>query len=143
MGWLINKLMGVSPDKAIDHIASGIGAIGTMIDERKFTEEEKSKASMKMVEQGIEFHKINVEQNSDRSKARRKWADRWLVFYLNRLLPAYLLMSFINVFDQRFASLVVILRDVVVLMSTGTLMIIGFFFGTHALRAGIKIAKGK
>ena len=143
MGWIVNKLMGVSPDKAVDHIASGIGAIGTMIDERKFTDEEKSKADMKMVEKGIEFHAMQVEQNSERSKARRDIAEKWIHFYLERLLPGYLLLSLVNVFDQRFASLVVILRDVVTLMSTGTLMIIGFFFGTHALRAGIKIAKGK
>lgn len=143
MGWILNKIMGVSPDKAVDHIASGIGAIGTMIDERKFTDEEKSKADMKMVEKGIEFQALQIEQNSDRSKARRKWADRWLFFYLVFLLPTYLLVGLINVYDQRFASLVVMLRDVVTLMGTGTLMIIGFFFGTHALRAGIKIAKGK
>ena len=143
MGWIVNKLMGVSPDKVVDHVANGLGAIGTMIDERKFTEEEKSKADMLMVEKGIEFHAMQVEQNSERSKARREIASKWIHFYLERLLPAYLFMSVVNVFDQRLDSLVVILRDVVVLMSTGTLMIIGFFFGTHALRAGIKIAKGK
>lgn len=143
MNWLINKIMGVSPDKVVDHVAKGIGAIGTMIDERNFTPEEKSKADLIMVEKGIEFHALQIEQNSERSKARREIASKWIHFYLERLLPAYLFLSLVNVFDQRFASLVVILRDVVVLMSTGTLMIIGFFFGTHALRAGIKIAKGK
>lgn len=143
MGWIVNKLMGISPDKAMDHVASGLGAIGTMIDERKFTEEERSKADMLMVEKGIEFHAMQVEQNSERSKARRDIAKKWIHFYLERLLPLYLVFTGINIFYPKIASLVMVMRDVVVLMSTGTLMIIGFFFGTHALRAGIKIAKGK
>lgn len=143
MNWLINKITGISPDKAIDHVASGLGAIKEMIDERNFTPEEESKANLKLVDKGIEWHGTQVEENSLRSKARRAIAEEWIRFYLRKLLPGYLGVEAINIFYPKIQALVIAFKYVMVTMTTGTILVLGFYFGTHALRAGIKIAKGK
>lgn len=139
----ITKLILGNPQKNVDYVAKGLGAIGTMIDERKFTPEEKSKANAKLIDNALEFQKANSEQNSDRSKARRDWANKWLSFYLDKLIPVYVLVVAINIFYPRLQPLIVVLKDLLVLMGTGTLMVLGFFFGTHLVRTGIGIAKGK
>ena len=143
MGWISRILLGVDPNKAVDHVANGLGAIGTMIDERKFTAEEESKASFLLVEKGLEFQGANLEQNSERSKARRKIAEKWVGYYLDILIPTYLISVLINIWYPVIQSLVTALHDIIILMGTGTLMVLGFFFGTHLVRTGVKIAKGK
>jgi hypothetical protein len=143
MNWLINKIMGISSDKLVDTAASGIGAIGTMIDERKFTEEEKSKANANLIAKALEFATLNNDQNSERSKARREVAKKWIGFYLDRLVPGYLGIVAINCFYPQLQSLVVAMKDIIVLMGTGTLMVLGFFFGTHLVRQGTNMFKGK
>ena len=146
MGWwngIAAKLSGVDPNQAMDHAARGFSAIGTMIDERKFTEEERSKANANLVADALEFQRVNTGQNAERSKARRDIASRWIKIYLERLIPFYLLVVTLNVFYPRLQSIIVSMEGILKMMGTGTLMVLGFFFGTHLVRSGLGALNGK
>lgn len=143
MGLISKYIFGIEPNKAVDHVANGIKGIATMIDERKFTPEEESKANAEAVRAGIEWTKADITQSSDRSKARRDVAKKWINVYLDRLLPLYLGAELINCFYPKIQAFVVATKWAMITMGTGTLMVLGFFYGTHFARAGFRMLKGK
>ena len=61
-------------DKAADAAVDTIGDIRSAIDVLILTPEEKIQYEQKGMEQFLEFQKLNMEQNSERSKARREIA---------------------------------------------------------------------
>jgi hypothetical protein len=63
-----------SGSKAADIALDTVGDIRSAIDVLILTEEEKIQYSQKGMDQFLEFQKLNMEQNSERSKARREIA---------------------------------------------------------------------
>ena len=61
-------------DKAADAAVDTIGDIRSAIDVLILTEEERIQYGQKGIDQFLEFQKLNMEQNSERSKARREIA---------------------------------------------------------------------
>ncbi len=123
-------------DKTLGHIASGAKMVTEMIDEREFTPEEQSKANFKVVEQALEFQKATHEENSSRSKARRTIAVRWITFYLS-LCSGYLVVTAAAIKWPALEKLMQAFMYIITLLGTGTLMVLGFYFGVHLLR-GLK-----
>ncbi len=64
------KVGGRAADAAVDTV----GDIRSAIDVLVLTEEEKIQYGQKGMDQFLEFQKLNMEQNSERSKARREIA---------------------------------------------------------------------
>ena len=60
-----------SGSKAADTVLDAVGDISSAIDVLCLTEEEKIQYRQKGMDQFLEFQKLNTEQNSERSKARR------------------------------------------------------------------------
>ena len=63
-----------SGSRAADAAVDTVGDIRSAIDVLILTEEEKLQYSQKGMDQFLEFQKLNMEQNSERSKARREIA---------------------------------------------------------------------
>lgn len=64
-----------SGSKAADTVLDTVGDISSAIDVLCLTEEEKIQYRQKGMDQFLEFQKLNAEQNSERSRARRDIAN--------------------------------------------------------------------
>lgn len=110
-------------------VHDSVRGIGTWIDERDFTEEERQKANMEILVKYGQFLDNTVNENSDRSRTRRALAI-WII-----RVEAFLLISSIPlaVYNPALAEYV---YKVAVDSPWGllTLGVGAFFFGTHLLR---------
>ena len=75
------KFLSASP-KILDIGGGVIKNISEGIDHINFTEEEQSENNKEIFNQVIEFVKLNRDENSQRSRARRKLALRLVNFFL-------------------------------------------------------------
>ncbi len=112
---------GIDIDKGIGHIASGL-------DKLNFSPQERAGHNLKVLNLALDFMKENKDQNSIRSVARRTIAVLWIRFYLLMILGSLVAFYFDKI------KLAEMMKEYVVLMGTGTLVILGFFFGVHLLR---------
>ncbi len=133
-------LLGPSTGKggdAIKMIKAGQEAITpliTMYDERKFTDEEQSKAFMEGIKDQLAFVKATLEENSERSRLRRIVAI-WLIRIWIATAGIYLFCSYKAMASQAWADrMVPASEDLFKFSSYGFLAVIGFFFGSHLLR---------
>ena len=130
-------VLGIDTNRMVDKVASGAKIVTTMIDEMNFSPEERSKA-------GLEFLRMNMDQNSERSRARRAIAMMWIEMLLGRYIPAYIISVLVTVWYPQFAPVAEAIRWVLTtIMATGTFMVLGFFFGSHLARGFTSILKKK
>jgi len=119
---------GVSKDTS-ELVGDTVRGIGTWIDERDFTPEEKSKANAEMVVRYNQYLDNTIAENTERSKTRRDIAI-WII-----RLEAFMLVSSILLFrlDPK-------LSEYIYKIATGepwgwlVLGVGAFFFGTHMIR---------
>lgn len=113
-------------DKTVDHIANGI-------DKFFYTDQEKAEAAKTGYDQFLKFMELNRDENSERSIARREIAKKWIAIYLN-LVIGYLVVVAISIRFEALNILANAFKEAIVLLGTGTLMVLGFYFGVHLLR---------
>ena len=123
-----------SVDNTINHIAKGI-------DKFTYTDQEKAEANAKGLDYHLKFVEASTKQNSDQSKARRNIANKWINLYLN-LAVGYLVTVGLSLKWTAVATLAVAFKEILIILGTGTLVILGFYYGVHLLR-GIPIGKKK
>ena len=82
LSWL-TKLFGSSDSmsKTMDIVGDSIRGVGNWIDERDFTEEEKSKANADASKAHLDLIKAIKDENSTRSITRR-WMGFLLIFWI-------------------------------------------------------------
>lgn len=119
---------GVAPDTR-DLVHDAVRGVGTWIDERDFTEEEKQKADMEVLVKYAQFIESTITENSERSKTRRNLA-MWII-----RLEGFLLLLSVALYrvDIEMAEYV---YKVATESYWGwlTLGVGAFFFGVHMLR---------
>ena len=120
-----------------DNIVSGIKFVAAEIDESTLKDEEKVKYHHQRIGHCLKFMEMNTDQNSDRSKARRDIAQRWINSYLV-LIFLTLVVKLWGTKDQ-YDSFI----DMLTLMGAGTLMILGFYFGYYGIQGIVKLVKGE
>ena len=133
-------LLGTPSDKSIDLVGDTVRGVGTWIDERNFTEEEKSKVNMELAVKYANFLDTTMQENTERSKTRRSLAI-WII----RLEAMFLIMSALTYkIDAAWSEY---WYKIAVDSAWGllTLGVGAFFFGVHMLRAmaGDKQSNGK
>ena len=119
-----------SSNKGADNVMKVASGIGNWIDEQKFTEEEKAKFNLTMVEHYAQFMQSTVGENTQRSITRRDIA----IWIIRMEIIALMLYGIL-------ASLELGASDVWWKIATDsplgilTLGVGAFFFGTHLVRA--------
>lgn len=139
MSWF-SKL--ISTEKAVDNVLDKdnglLTQVGGWIGNMNFTDEERAKMNAKMVEGVSSFVKMTLSENTERSITRRAVAVTWI--------KAQLAMIFITMMvaplDMEMAKFYFSIAFGT-LMISGTLAIIGFFFGAHMLSSHLGFNKSK
>ena len=140
MGWFsmiatgAKALFGADTRPGQNVVSDTIRGVGTWIDERELTEEERMKANAQMVERYGAYLAQTVDENTERSKSRRAIA-LWVIRVELSILVASGALYPLN--PEWSAYLFKVSADSP--LGLLTLGIGAFFFGTHMLRAG----KGK
>ncbi len=111
-------------DKAVDLIDSTVRGVGTWIDERDFTAEERSEAQQKMLEFKLTVLERTSTESSARSISRRILA--WSVTYV--FLGLLLLATLGFILKATWAAQVL---SVAKLLNNAFWTIIGFYFVAH------------
>lgn len=133
MGWLASVggwFMGTNGEKNADLVRDTVRGVGTWIDEREFTAEEKAKANMELAVKYALYADQTMQENTQRSKTRRS-----LALMIIRVEGFILLLSAATFRASPEWS--EYLYKIAVDSPWGllTLGVGAFFFGTHLLRA--------
>ena len=115
-------------DNVMDKDNGLLTQVGGWIGNMNFTDEEKAKMDAQMIEGVSSFVKMTLSENTERSKTRRSVAVMWI--------KAQLAMIFITMIvapmDTELAKFYFSIAFGTLMLS-GTMAIIGFFFGAHML----------
>ena len=127
-----------SGSKAADAAIDSVGDIRSAIDVLILTEEERIQYGQKGMDQFLEFQKLNTEQNSERSKARREIA------FL--IVKAQLLQLFVIgtawVIDKEWAEFLLKLNTGLKIGAAFFAAIV-FYFGYYGVQGAIDKFKKK
>ncbi len=127
-----------SGSEAADAVVDSVGDIRSAIDVLILTEEEKIQYGQKGMDQFLEFQKLNVEQSSERSKARREIA------FL--IVKAQLLQLFVIgtawVIDKEWAEFLLKLNTGLKIGAAFFAAIV-FYFGYYGVQGAIDKYKKK
>ena len=127
-----------SGSKTADAVVDSVGDIRSAIDVLILTEEERIQYGQKGMDQFLEFQKLNVEQNSERSKARREIA------FL--IVKAQLLQLFVIgtawVIDKEWAEFLLKLNTGLKIGAAFFAAIV-FYFGYYGVQGAIDKFKKK
>lgn len=124
--------------KAADAAVDTIGDIRSAIDVLILTEEERIQYGQKGMDQFLEFQKLNQEQNSERSKARRDIA--WLI------VQAQLLQLFVIgtawMINKEWAGFLLKL-NMALKVGAAFFAVVIFYFGYYGVQGAIDKYKKK
>ncbi len=124
--------------KAADAAVDTVGDIRSALDVLFLTEEEKLQYRQKGMDQFLEFQKLNMEQNSERSKARREIAKL--------IVQAQALQLFVIgtawLFNKAWAEFMLNL-NIALKFGTAFFAVIVFYFGYYGVQGAIDKFKKK
>lgn len=123
-------ILGTPNDKSIDLVGDTVRGVGTWIDERKFTDEEKAKVNMELAIKYASFVDTTMQENTQRSKTRRSlalWIIRLEAFFL---IMSAALFNFNQPWSEYWYKIAVDSPWGILTLGVGA-----FFFGVHMLRA--------
>lgn len=132
MGWVKTVgswFMGTEGAKNAELVRDSVRGVGTWIDERDFTAEEKSKANLDMAVKYTQYVDQTLQENTERSKTRRSLAlmiIRMEVFLLLLSAAVFKVAPDWSEYLYRIA-----VESPLGLLTLG---VGAFFFGTHLLR---------
>ena len=134
MSW-ITKIVGgiLGSSRTLDTVDNTINQIATGIDKFTYTDQEKAEGRQKGLDNYLAFIETTQKQNSEQSMARRNIADRWINLYLN-LVIGWVVIKGLAIKWAVLAPLSDAFKDALLLLGTGTLMVLGFYFGVHLAR---------
>jgi hypothetical protein len=131
-----------SSAKTVDNVLNKddglLTKFGGWVDRFNFTEQERATANASIVESCTNFVKMTLGESTVRSKSRRRLALLWVRMHLAMILGTMGTAYFNMQLAQFYMSIVFS-----TLMVTGTLMILGFFFGSHMLSSHMGLNKKK
>ena len=136
----LKALMGIAPKAVNDVLDKDNGLVsqaGAWIGNQNFTAEEAAELNASLTKGVIEYAKHSMDENSERSKARRELAVMYMRFYLGWSSVGFAAMSF----DLPFGDKVIAALTGLALGGAFSAIIV-FFFGSHGL-ARIKAANNK
>jgi membrane-bound ClpP family serine protease len=125
-------------NRAADTAADLIGDISSGIDLLKLTDEERIQYTQGGFKLHLKYMEQNIDQNSERSKARREIAKAIVYYYLSLLT----FVALVYRFDPEWAKFIL---EMSVKMKLGIafIAIIVFYFGYYGIQGAIEKVKGK
>ena len=125
-------------DKAVGAAVDTVGDIRSALDVLFLTEEEKIQYKQKGMDQFLEFQKLNAEQNSERSKARREIA---LLIIQAQALQLFVIGT-AWLFNKEWAEFMLKLNTALK-FGTAFFAVIVFYFGYYGVQGAIEKYKKK
>lgn len=125
-------------DKAADAAVGVIDGVKSGLDMLILTDEEKIQYSKDGAKLHLEFLKLNMDQNSERSKARREIAKA--VVYFQLFMST--VMGVAYWYDDKFAAFLLKI-NVEMKIALAFVSIIFFYFGYYGLQKVAEKVKGK
>ena len=117
-------------DNILDKDNGLLAKVGAHIGNKKFTEEEQAEMNKNMADNLNSFVINTLSESTERSKTRRSISTSWInVQLLLVMLCAFCLFFATDKFDKMLA----LTTSPIMILGTGA--IIGFFYGTHMIRA--------
>jgi hypothetical protein len=132
MGWLSTVgswFLGTEGEKNAELARDTVRGVGTWIDERSFTEEEKSKANLELAVKYAQYADQTLQESTVRSKTRRSLALMIIRTEVCVLLLSAAVFRVSPEWSEYLYKLAV--ESPLGLMTLG---VGAFFFGTHLLR---------
>jgi hypothetical protein len=115
-----------------------VGNIRGMIDDSKFTAEEKARFNIQIADATAEYAKATLSENTERSKARRHIAIVSIYFFYFLVMTLLILWRFAPEWFEAAKQLIVEFK-----LPTAFIMIMAFFFGGYYLNKLPNINTGK
>jgi len=126
-------------DNILDKDNGLLTQIGGWVGNQNFTEEESRELNQKLAEGVSDFAIKTMDENTERSKARRNIAEMWIKTQIAMLFLIVIVAPFDVELAKFYASIAF-----GTLMVSGTTSILVFFFGGHMLSShlGLNSKKG-
>lgn len=112
--------------------------VGGWIGNMNYTDEEKAKFTERLNNGVASFVEMTLAENTVRSKARREVALLWIKAQL-AMIFIVMMVAPLNFVLAKFYLTIAFGT----LMVSGTLAVLGFFFGSHMLSSHLNLNKGK
>lgn len=113
----------------VEGVVGLVKNIRGMVDDSKFTDQEKSRFNMKMADAVADFAKATMGESTERSKARRNIAEVSIYFFYFLVIALIVLWKFDSAWFDAAVELIVSFQ-----LPFAFIAIIGFFFGAHLMR---------
>ena len=121
-------LFGKNKETVVNGAVKLVGNIRGMIDDSKFTDEERSRYQMKLADSTTEFVKATLSESTERSRTRRSIAVVSIYYFYFLTSALVLLWKFDPDWYQAALDLVVQFK-----LPIAFIMIMAFFFGGYYL----------
>ena len=142
MAWYNPMSWGKGSEKIAENILDKdnglLTQVGGWIGNMNYTAEEKAKFTERLNLGVSNFVEMTLTENTERSKSRRAVAIMWIKVQLAMIL----IIMMVAPLDMELAKFYVTIAFGT-LMVSGTLAILGFFFGSHMLSSHISSTKLK
>lgn len=129
MTWKFWKWGEKAADNILDKDNGLIAQAGSWIGNQNYTEQEKANDQKELAKGVIEFAKSTLSENTQRSKARREIATRWIEMQIN--LIYFCVLCAIFDLDELLAKITVFALSDIVTWGTGAIFV--FFFGSYGI----------
>ena len=120
-------------------VSGTIKDVTQRLDDRKFTDEERSTANFKLLEMNVEYLKTQIDENSVRSRARRMIS----YFILGSVFATFCLCVALRLFGKIEEALYIKNLAIEFKFVEGFIAVIIFFFGNYLIHKSIKSIKKK
>lgn len=137
-------LSGKNVERGLDSADNVINKLASGIDKFTYTKQEQAIAGGKALSEYVDWVKSTVGQDSPQSRARRTIAILWVRYYLTIITLAIGLRIYADskavlvegkwVHTTALHETAIFVKEIALMLGTGTLVILGFYFGVHLLR---------
>ena len=110
----------------VNGVVTLVKDIRGMIDDSKFTDEEKSRVEIKLADSVVDFAKATMSENTERSRARREISIVSVYFFYFLIIALLVLWKFDPLWYEAAKELIIEFK-----LATAFIMIMAFFFGGY------------
>lgn len=124
------KLFGKSKETVVKGAVDLVKDVRGMIDDSKFTAEERARYNIQVAEAAAQFAKDTMAENTERSRTRRSIAIGFVWFFCAVFVVIIVLWKFDPEWSAFVRSLAIDFK-----LPWAFIAVISFFFGAHLLRS--------
>ena len=119
-------LFGKNKTTVVNGVVTLVKDIRGMVDDSKFTNQEKSRFELSLADSVVDFAKATLSENTDRSKTRRQIAIVSVYFFYFLIIALLILWKLDPLWYKAAKELIIEFK-----LPTAFIMIMAFFFGGY------------